>query len=73
MWRTLQQWIHGCGPGDAPRKLLKEMEEVRSLDIALPTGTEKEIRLGTVSRPETHLAILLQKLELVFPNKPMQI
>lgn len=70
MWRTLQQWMQGCGLGSAPRKLLEQMAEVHSLDIVLPTGSGPEIRLRAVSRPETHLAILLQKLGLPLPNKP---
>jgi transposase len=73
MWRTLQQWMNGCGLGDAPRKLLEHLAEVRSLDIVLPAGTDTEIRLRIVSRPETHLAILLQKLALPLPNKPKSI
>ena len=73
LWRTLQQWTHGSGLGTAPRKLLEEMAEVRSLDVVLPTGDAKEIRLRTVSRPEDHLAILLQKLDLPLPNKPKSI
>lgn len=73
MWRTLQQWMDGCGLGTAPRKLLEEMAEVRSLDLVLPTGAGKDIRLRTVSRPEEHLAVLLQKLELLLPNKPKPI
>jgi transposase len=73
MWRTLQHWMQTCGLGTAPRKLLEEMAEVRSLDIVLPTGADKEIRLRTVARPEQHLAILLQKLDLPLPNKPKQI
>jgi hypothetical protein len=73
MWRTLQQWMNGCGLGDAPRKLLEQMAEVHSMDIVLPTATDTDIRLRTVSRPETHLAILLQKLGLPLPNKPKAI
>jgi transposase len=73
LWRTLQQWMHGCGLGDAPRKLLEQMAEVRSLDVVLPTETGTELRLRTVSLPETHLAILLQKLGLPLPNKAKSI
>ena len=73
MWRTLQHWMQGCGLGTAPRKLLEEMAEVRSLDVVLPTGAGKDIRLRTVSRPEKHLAILLQKLDIILPNKPKSI
>jgi len=73
MWRTLQQWMQGCGLGTAPRKLLEEMAEIRSLDVVLPTGAGKDLRLRTVSRPEQHLAILLQRLGLLLPNKPKSI
>jgi len=73
MWRTLQQWMEGCGLGTAPRKLLEEMAEVRSLDVVLPTRAGQPIRLRTVSRPEKHLAILLQRLDLPLPNKPKKI
>lgn len=73
LWRTLQQWMQGCGIGSAPRKLLEELTEIRSLDILLPTGAGKEIRLRTVSHPEKHLAILLQQLGLHLPTKPKAI
>lgn len=73
MWRTLQQWMDGAGLGTAPRKLLEEMAEVRSLDVLLPTGQGTELRLRTVSKPERRLAILLQKLDLPMPNKPKLI
>jgi transposase len=73
MWRTLQQWMEGCGLGSAPRKLLEELAEVRSLDVVLPTGGGAELRLRTVSRPEPHLAILLQRLGLVLPGRAKQI
>jgi len=73
MWRTLQQWMEGAGLGTAPRKLLEEMAEVRSLDVVLPTGAGQSIRLRTVSRPEKHLAILLQHLDLPLPNRPKKI
>jgi transposase len=37
LWRTLQQWMKTFGLGTAPRKLLEEMREIRSLDVLLPT------------------------------------
>jgi transposase len=73
MWRTLQHWMQTAGLGAAPRKLLEEMAEIRSLDVILPTDAGTDLRLRTVSRPETHLAILLQKLDLPLPNKPKTI
>jgi transposase len=73
MWRTLQQWMDGAALGTAPRKLLEEMAEVRSLDVILPTNQGTELRLRTVNKPEQRLAILLQKLDLPLPNKPKSI
>ena len=35
--------MNGCGLGDAPRKLLEQMAEVRSLDTILPIETATEI------------------------------
>lgn len=85
LWRTLQQWMEAGGLGSAPRKLLEEMAQVRSLDVVLPTGcpaidhpaqatiNRSEIRLRMVSRPEPHLAILLQRLDLPLPNRSKKI
>lgn len=73
LWRTLQQWMQSCGLGTAPRKLLEEMAEIRSLDVVLPTRAGTEVRLRAVARPEPHLAILLDKLGLPLPNKPKPI
>ncbi len=73
MWRTLQQWMEGCGLGRAPRKLLEELAEVRSMDVVLPTRAGQPIRLRMVSRPEKHLAILLERLDLPLPNRPKKI
>jgi transposase len=73
LWRTLQQWMQASGLGSAPRKLLEEMAEVLSLDVVLPTPGGPELRLRTVSRPEPHLAILLERLDLPLPNRPKQI
>ncbi len=73
LWRTLQHWMTTSGLGQAPRKLLEEMAEVRSLDVILPTTAGTDLRLRLVSRPEPHLAILLQHLNLFLPNKPKSI
>ncbi len=73
MWRTLQHWMQTAGLGTAPRKLLGEMAEVRSLDVVLPTRAGTELRLHTVSRPEQHLAILLQRPGLPLPGRPKNI
>jgi len=73
LWRTLQQWMEASGLGTAPRKLLEEMREVRSLDVVLPSGAGQNLRLRTVSRPEPQLAILPERLDFSLPNRPKKI
>ena len=60
----------GCG---ALSIIWENMAEVRSLDVVLPSGAGPEIRLRTVSRPEPRLAVLLQRLGLLLPEKPKRI
>ena len=73
LWRTLQHWMASSGLGTAPRKLLEEMAKVRSVDVVLPTRAGQDIRLRVVSRPEPHLAILIQHLGLPLSNRPKRI
>ncbi len=69
MWRTLQQWMKASGLGTAPRKLIEEIREVRSLDVLLP-AKDKTIRLRVVSTPSKGLKALLQRMKISLPNKP---
>lgn len=69
MWRTLQQWMKASGLGTAPRKLIEEMREIRSLDVVLP-ARDKTIRLRVVSTPTKELKVLLQRLKIQLPNRP---
>lgn len=69
LWRTLQQWMKGSGLGTAPRKLLEEMREVKSLDVLLPTR-EKTIRLRVVATAPQTLKVLLQRMKILLPNRP---
>jgi transposase len=72
MWRTLQQWMKASGLGTAPRKLIEELKELKSLDVLLPTR-EKTIRLRMVATPEKQLKILLQRMKILIPNRPKVI
>jgi len=69
MWRTLQQWMKASGLGTAPRKLIEEMREVRSLDVLLP-AKDKVIRIRVVSTPPKQLKVLLQRMKIFLPNRP---
>lgn len=69
LWRTLQQWMKASGLGTAPRKLLEELRELKSLDVLLP-AREKTLRLRMVATPPQELKVLLQRLRILLPNKP---
>ena len=70
LWRTLQQWMDCSGIGTAPRKLLEELREIKSLDVLLPSRDNKTIRLRVVSTAPPGLKILLQRLKLPLPGRP---
>jgi hypothetical protein len=61
------------GLGTAPRKLIEELREIKSLDVLLPSRDNKTIRLRVVSTAPPGLKILLQRLNLPLPNRPKVI
>jgi len=69
MWRTLQQWMKSKGLGTAPRKLLEELKEIKSMDVLLP-ARDKTFRLRLVASAPKELKVLLYRLGLPLPNKP---
>jgi transposase len=73
MWRALEQWMHAKGLGDCARQLLHELDELRSMDVVLPTHETGDVRLRVVARPEKPLAYLLARLGLSVPDLPKRI
>jgi hypothetical protein len=69
LWRTLEQWMAAKGLGRCARQLLKEPDELRSMDVVLPTDTGVELRLPVVAQPEKELAQLLAHLGLDLPKR----
>jgi hypothetical protein len=47
--------------------------DVPAAQVVLPTGAGTDLRLRTVSRPENHLAIVLDRLGLVLPGHAKRI
>ena len=70
LWRTLEQWMASKGLGTCARQLLKELDELHSMDVVLPTDTKVELRLRVVAQPEKELAQLLVHLGLALPKRP---
>jgi transposase len=69
LWRTLQQWMKASGLGTAPRKLLQEMRDLKSLDVLLP-ARDKTIRLRVAATAPQPLKVLLQRMKIPLPNRP---
>ena len=69
MWKCLGQMCKRAGLGNEPRVVLEEIKNLNLVDVILSTRKGVEIRLRCVSKPETHLAILLQKLNLYVPSR----
>jgi transposase len=69
LWRTLQQWMKMSGLGTAPRRLLEEMREIKSLDVLLP-AKDKTIKLRVVATAPQALKLLLHRMRILLPNRP---
>lgn len=69
LWKCLAQMCKQAGLGNEPRTVLEEIKSLILVDVVLQTRTGTEIRLRCVSKPEQHLAILLQKLNLRPPTR----
>lgn len=73
LWRVLEQWMHAKGLGNCARQLLVELDELRSMDVVLPTREAGEVRLRVVAKPEKPLSQLLIRLGIDLPNVPAVI
>jgi len=69
LWKCLGQMCKQAGLGNEPRMVLQEIKNLTLIDVVLQTRTGTEIRIRCVSKPEQHLAILLQKLNLRPPPR----
>ena len=69
LWKCLGQMCKRAGLGNEPRVVLEEIKNLNLVDVVLLTRAGFEIRLRCVSKPENHLAILLQKLNLHVPSR----
>ena len=69
LWKTLAQRCQRAGLGDEPRKVLQELQQIRLVDVVLPTRKGIEIRKRCIGRPSDHQAILLERLGLRLPTQ----
>ncbi len=71
LWKTLSQNCQRAGLGHEPRRVFEELAQIRLVDVVLPTRQGPEIRRRCITRPTDHQAILLQRLHLRLPTRPM--
>ena len=74
LWKTLGQWMHRAGLGDAPRTLLEEFAKIKSGDVVLPARGragqgDRRIRLRCVTTPDPAQKVLLNRLGLTLPQR----
>ena len=71
LWKTLAQWMHASGLGDAPRTLVEEFARIKSGDVVLKArhtdGRELGIRVRCVTTPDKPQKALLNRLGLTLP------
>ncbi len=68
LWKTLAQLCQQAGLGNEPRRVLQELQELRVVDLILPTKAGQEIRKRCISQPSEHQQILLDHLKLKLPR-----
>ncbi len=71
LWKTLELWMEAKGLGRSPKKLIQEFREIRMMDIIFPIKERPSIRLRVIGKPDTHVRILLAKMGIRMPNKPL--
>jgi len=62
LWKTLGQLCQHGDLGDEPRRVLRELSELRALAVILPTDDGIEIRKRCIGKPTDHQQILLHHL-----------
>jgi len=86
LWKTLGQWMHRAGLGDAPRTLLLELAKIKSGDVVLPVRRpldkpsgdqapppDRVVRLRCVTAPDEAQKVLLHRLGLTLPQRLRRI
>ena len=68
LWKTLGQTCQRAGLGNEPRRVLKELGELRMMDVVLPTRSGVDIRKRCISKPTEHQQVLLDHLGLRLPK-----
>lgn len=69
LWKTLAGLCDRAGLGNEPRRVFQELQDIRVVDVVIPTRKGVEIRKRCVTKPSEHQEILLHKLGLNLPSR----
>jgi len=69
LWKTLAGLCERAGLGNEPRRVFEELQDIRVVDVVLPTRKGVDIRRRCVTKPSEHQEILLEKLGLHLPSR----
>jgi len=64
LWKMLAGLYDRAGLGNEPRRVFQDLQDIRVVDVVLPTRQDVEIRKRCVTKPSEHQEILLHKLGL---------
>jgi transposase len=67
LWKTFAQLCERAGLGHEPRQIFEELQQIRMVDVVLPTRKGVDIRKRCITRPTPHQAILLDRLGFQLP------
>lgn len=70
LWRTLEMWMKTKGLGTCARQFLLECDQLKMMDVVLPTAFGADIHLRIVARPDEHLQQLLARMNIELPLAP---
>lgn len=68
LWKMLGQMCKRAGLGDEPRQVLKEIAQIKVVDVIMSTKQGTKITKCCIAQPTEAQSILLQKLGLHFPQ-----
>ncbi len=69
MRKCLEMWMDSSGLGRSTEKLLKELKEIRSVDVLVPVKDRGTLRLRVVAKPDDHVQVLLDRMGIRLPNE----
>jgi len=76
LWRTLEQWMQSIGLGTCARQLIRQIAEIKSVDVVVPVRRSEittELRLRVVTTPAPATAQLLAHFGLRLPKGTREI